>query len=188
MRQIRRWVRVCGAGVAVAIVCGFVVACDGDESPVEPLPPATLEGLFGDELYRADGSTESLAALDSVPVIGIYFAAYGCPACGTFTPLLVDAYAELREEGQPFEVVFVSADASASAMLAHMEDRQMPWLAVPWGGVKANGLVQRYGIRWIPTLVVIDHEANTITLNGREQLAQDGAAAYTDWLAASEDD
>ena len=43
--------------------------------------------------------------------------------------------------------------------------------------------------RWrgfgVPTLVIIDGDANTISMTGREQLTQSGTATYEAWLAAS---
>ncbi len=171
------------AVAAVGIVCSLAAGCDGD-SPAG-LPPPSLPELFGDELYRADGSVVGLEVFDGVPVIGIYFGAGSCSACAPFTPLLVDAYHLLEEDGRPFEVVYVSSDASEAAMFSYMQDSGMPWVAVPWRGAKARALVDRYGVRWIPTLVVVDGAGKTISLDGRDELYDKGAAAYDDWLAAS---
>ncbi len=162
--------------------CALAVAC-GDDSPTE-LPPASLEELFGDRLYRADGSEVGLEALEGVPVIGIYFGASGCPACSQFTPLLVAAYEEIHEAGRPFEVVYVSSDRNAPEMFDYMVSAGMGWLALPWRGDRAMALVERYEIRWIPTLVVIDGGGGTISLTGREEVTEKGAAAYEDWRAA----
>jgi thiol-disulfide isomerase/thioredoxin len=56
-----------------------------------------------------------------------------CPPCRGFTPLLVEAYNELRTAGRAFEVVFVSSDRDAGAMRGYMRDASMPWPAVPFG-------------------------------------------------------
>jgi len=180
-RRSRRWTGV--HVVAAAIVCSLAVGCDRD-SPAG-LPPPSLPELFGDELYRADGSVVGLEVFDGVPVIGIYFGAGSCSACAPFTPLLVDAYHLLEEDGRPFEVVYVSSDGSEAAMFSYMQESGMPWVAVPWRGDKARALVDRYGVRWIPTLVVVDGAGETISLDGRDELYEKGAAAYDDWLAAS---
>jgi hypothetical protein len=55
----------------------------------------------------------------------------------------------------------------------------------PWGGQKANSLVYRCGVQWIPTLVIVDGSGATISLDGRGELERRGASAYDDWLAAS---
>lgn len=171
------------AMATAALLCCAASGC-GDDGPAG-LGPASLPNLFGDKLYRADGSTVAVEVLDDAAVIGIYFASRGCPACGGFTPLLVDVYNQLRESGRSFEVVLVSAGVSESFLLEYMVDSEMPWMAVPPLSKKANTLGQRYNIRWIPTLVIIDGAANVISRTGREELVEKGVAAYDDWLAAA---
>ncbi|MFC1659887.1 thioredoxin-like domain-containing protein [Gemmatimonadota bacterium] len=147
--------------------------------------PASLSELFGNQLYRADGSAVGVGILGDDDVIGIYFADPGCPACRAFTPILVDAYDRLREDGRSFEVVLVTAGISELALFDFMVDSGMPWLAISSQSSRANALAQRYDVRWIPTLVIIDGAANTLSLTGREELTLSGAAAYDAWLAAS---
>jgi len=163
---------------------GCAVSGCGGDGPTGP-EPASLSDLFGNQLYRADGSPVGVGALDGTDVIGAYFASPGCPACGGFTPILVDAYNQLRAEGRSFEVVLVSGNVSNSSLFEYMVDWGMPWLAVSPQSGKADALVQRYDVRWIPTLVIIDGALNTISMTGREELTQSGTAAYDAWLAAS---
>lgn len=157
--------------------------CDG-EGPAD-LPPASLPELFGGQLYRADGSTVGVESLGNVPVIGIYFASSGCPACGGFTPLLVEAYNQLKEDGRSFEVVLVSPGIADATLLQYMGEAAMPWLAVPSESSRPMALVKRYDVRWIPTLLVIDEEANILSLTGRDEVVQKGAGAYDDWITGS---
>jgi nucleoredoxin len=182
--------RVCIKALGKIVVAGLcfslVTSCgQGEDGPtvLGPPPLASVPQLIGDVLYRADGSEVGIDAVESNPIIGIYFAAGWCPACAGFTPLLISAYEELEQAGKPFEVVFVSSDGSSEDMFAHMTDRGMPWLALPFDGLKANALKLRYGVNAIPTLVVIDDEGSTITMDGRIDVAQKGAQAYDDWLA-----
>jgi hypothetical protein len=141
--------------------------------------------LFGTQLYRADGSAVAVATLNNVSLIGIYFASSGCPACGAFSPLLVDAYDQLQEDGESFEVVMVSPESSDLSLFSYMVDEGMGWLAVSSQSNRINTLAQRYNVQWIPTLVIIDNAANTISMNGRNEITQMGTAAYDVWLAAS---
>jgi hypothetical protein len=168
----------------VAACCALVSGC-GDDGPTGPSPPATLTELLGDRLYRADGTGVATATLEGVAVIGIYFASQGCPACGRFTPNLVGVYHTLQEQGRSFEVVLVTPATTDSAVLGYMTSAEMPWLAVPAGNAVITGLVERYAVRWVPTLVVIDGAGRTLSRRGREDLDRDGIAAYDDWLAAS---
>jgi hypothetical protein len=170
--------------VTVSALVGFAVSACGSDGPTRP-KPTSLSDLFGTELYRADGTTVGVAALNNVPLIGIYFANPGCPACGGFTPNLVDAYDQLEAEGKSFEVVLVSAGISDATLFDYMVDSEMGWLAIPPQSGKANTIAQRYNVRWVPTLIVIDDELRTITYTGREEVAQVGADIYEVWLTAS---
>jgi hypothetical protein len=169
--------------VAALLVWAFS-GC-GSDAPAGPPPTVSLPELFGSQLYRADGSVVGVATLNGVSVIGIYFASSGCPACGAFTPLLVDAYDQLQGDGRSFEVVLVSPAVSDPSLFDYMVDGDMGWLAVSSQSTRINTLAQRYNVQWIPTLVVIDGDANTISMNGRNELTASGTAAYDDWLAAS---
>ena len=183
MRQRRPWTYGWRAIAAAALMGCAASGCDGD-GPTGP-EPASLPDLFGNQLYRADGGAVGVGALNNTAVIGIYFASPGCPACGAFTPLLVDAYNQLRGDGRSFEVVLVTGGISEESLFDYMVDSGMGWLAVSSQSSNGNVLAQRYDVQWVPTLVIIDGAANTISVTGREELTQSGAAAFDAWLAAS---
>ncbi len=168
--------------MAAVLLFGCAASGCGGDGPTG-LGPTSLPELFGDQLLMAEGSTVSVGTLASTPLIGIYFADRACSACGGFTPLLVDAYSQLREDGRSFQVVLVSPGISMASLLEYMVDSEMPWLAVPPGSDRTNALIQRYNVRWIPTLVIIDGAARTISLTGRNEIAAKGTGAYDDWLA-----
>jgi protein-disulfide isomerase-like protein with CxxC motif len=168
----------------LAVLVGFVSSgCDGDG--LAGPQAASLPDLFGDQLFRADGSPVGVGTLNDTAIIGIYFADPGCPACAGFTPILVNAYDQWREEGHSFEVVLVTPGISEASMFDYMAEFGMSWLAVSPQGNRSAALANRYNIRWVPTLVIIDGAGNTISLRGREELAQSGAGAYDAWLTAS---
>ncbi len=158
---------------------------DGGDGPTAP-DPAPLFEIFGSTLYRADGSSVSVGTLESNPIIGVYFASPGCPACGGFTPLLVEVYEELKENGRAFEVVLASPGLSEDVLYEYMEDSQMGWLAVPPGGNTASKLVNRYNIQWVPTLVILDEAGNTLSYFGRDEVVDRGTGAYDLWMAIRE--
>lgn len=176
--------------IVAGLFCLLAAAC-GSDSALDPgvppgsLQPASLSELFGTTLYRADQATEGLDSLAGKAVIAIYFGSHTCPACQGFVPRLLAVHREVRLAGGSFEVVYVSSDASAAAMFAAMADAGTPWPVLPWGGSKANGLVQRYEIRWIPSVVVIDAAGKTLSLKGRDEIELRGLRAYDDWLALS---
>ncbi len=152
------------------------VAAKTDDSA----PKDGLEELFGTRLQNADGEETTLAELEGKKV-GLYFSAHWCPPCRAFTPLLVDAYNQLQADGKPFEIVFVSSDRSAEAMRAYMKEYDMDWLALPFEAEQRSALAQRFGVRGIPTLVVVDADGRTLSADARNQVAQWGAGAYERW-------
>ena len=60
--------------------------------------------------------------------------------------------------------------------------KEMPWLALPFAARdKKNALSTKFGVRGIPTLVIIDAEGNTITKDGREAISGDPTGAKFPW-------
>lgn len=53
----------------------------------------------------------------------------------------------------------------------------MPWLCIPWqqAGVRAE-LAELYGIRGIPTLLLLDSNGHVITMDARTEIADDPLA------------
>jgi len=174
-------------GVAsFAAICCLATAC-GDDTVVDPLPlvnPTSYADLFGSVLFQSNGSQVTVQSIENTAIVAIYFESTTCSACQQFTPQLISAYNELRLDGRSFEVVLVSWADNQDDMLAHMRDTGMPWLAVRNGGVVWGSLVQRYGVTGVPTLVVVDNDANTITMLGRNDIVSKGADAYDDWVVA----
>ena len=65
--------------------------------------------LLGEDLVTKAGSVKTKDALEG-KIVGIYFSAHWCPPCRGFTPVLKDAYEDLKEQDKNFEIVFVSSD------------------------------------------------------------------------------
>ncbi|XP_076256641.1 nucleoredoxin-like isoform X2 [Rhynchophorus ferrugineus] len=113
-------------------------------------------------------------------VRGFYFSANWCPPCRAFTPQLSDVYKLIRKKEPNFEVIFVSSDRSAESYSAYVES--MPWLSVPFqqASVRAE-LAQLYGVRGIPTLLLLDSNGHVITMDARTDLAEDPLAQNFPW-------
>ncbi|XP_060534104.1 nucleoredoxin-like [Cylas formicarius] len=113
-------------------------------------------------------------------VRGFYFSAHWCPPCRAFTPQLADAYKIVRKREPHFEIIFVSSDRSIDSYNAYLES--MPWLSVPFqhASVRAE-LAQLYGIRGIPTLLLLDSNGHVITMDARAELAEDPLAQNFPW-------
>nr|CAI5870314.1 unnamed protein product [Callosobruchus analis] len=58
----------------------------------------------------------------------------------------------------------------------------MPWLAVPFQQTAVRSeLAQLYGVRGIPTLLLLDSNGHIITMDGRAELADDPLAQNFPW-------
>lgn len=142
--------------------------------------PEGIRNAFGERLINARRQRTSTADLAGKK-IGLYFSAQWCPPCRAFTPVLVDMYKELQEQGKPFEIIFVSHDRSENDMIKYMRDYRMPWLAVPFDAALREDLKKKHGIRGIPALIIVDETGATLSANGRSDVSASGAAAFDRW-------
>lgn len=81
-----------------------------------------------------------------------------------FTPKLVQEYKKLQQQG--FEVVFVSSDKDRDACKSYFEE--MTWLTLDYDDRDIKGkLSKKYKVQGIPTLVILDSNAQLVTTKGR---------------------
>lgn len=152
----------------------------GVRGAVQADVPERIIEAFGDQLVNAAGEPVSPATLEGKK-IGLYFSAEWCPPCRMFTPRLVEAHKALREAEEPFEVIFISHDRSAEAMLQYMQGYDMEWLAVAFDAPKRDALKQQHGIRGIPTLIIVDDSGQVLSRDGRNEVMAHGADAFARW-------
>ena len=57
----------------------------------------------------------------------------------------------------------------------------MPWVAIPHGGNKVQGLMQKYGIQGIPNLVVLAKDGTVIVDNARNDVTSQGPGVIEQW-------
>ncbi|XP_018579170.1 nucleoredoxin-like [Anoplophora glabripennis] len=154
-----------------------------------PWRPRPVDDVLKDVVLQPGGiypsehknCQEDIRYSDIPPGIrGFYFSAHWCPPCRAFTPQLVEAYQMIRKKDPSFEVIFVSSDRSAESYRAYTET--MPWLSVPFQqtAVRAE-LAELYGIRGIPTLLLLDNNGHIITRDARTELADDPLVQNFPW-------
>jgi nucleoredoxin len=133
-----------------------------------------LAALFPDGLLSAEGEAVSLNALKGKEVVGIYFSAHWCPPCRKFTPELVK-----YRDSQPddIEVVFVSSDKSEEKQFEYMKETGMKGPTVKYKSDSAKALSEKYEIRGIPTLVMVDGNGELLTREGRKMVTDKVPAA-----------
>lgn len=142
---------------------------------------ASLESLLGTRVVDAKGRSIQVSTIKD-KIVGLYFSASWCPPCRKFTPELVDFQ---NANADDFQVVFVSMDNSATAQRKYMRDYKMPWPAIPFQAGEREDLPAKFGIRGIPSLVILDSGGNLITANGREEVSSNPAGAVGRWKNAS---
>ena len=111
-------------------------------------------------------------------IIGLYFSAGWCPPCKTFSPILKDFRDKNEEE---FEVVMVSADNSKREQLKYMSDGKMKWPAFPANSIESSNLYNKFGVRSIPTLIILSPNGQIISSNGRSDVSKNSSKALVTW-------
>ena len=138
---------------------------------------ASLANLVGAQLVNTEGKSIEPADLEG-KTIGLFFSAQWCPPCRAFTPELVKFRNANQQE---FEVVFVSGDRSREAQAGYMKKYAMPWPAIPYNAPQRNGTFDRFGVRGIPALVIVDDQGRLLERDGRAALRNDPANALDLW-------
>lgn len=95
--------------------------------------------------------------------IGIFFSGHWCPPSRQFTPDLIDAY-DHWAKARKFEIVFCSSDQNEEEFWDYFGE--MPWRALPFGDAREQTFSQRYGVRGIPSLIIVGPDGQVITTAG----------------------
>ncbi|XP_077167259.1 nucleoredoxin [Paroedura picta] len=155
------------------VVCqnGLLVIRDDPEGLEFPWGPRPFQEVIAGPLVQNKGQSQDSSTLEG-SYVGVYFSAHWCPPCRSLTRVLVESYRKIKEVGQKFEIVFVSADRSEDSFKQYFSE--MPWLAVPYADEARRSRLNRlYGIQGIPTLVILDPKGEVITRQGRVEVLND---------------
>ncbi|CAB1348986.1 unnamed protein product [Coregonus sp. 'balchen'] len=153
------------------VVCrnGLLVVRDDPKGLEFPWGPKPFAEVVAGPLLRNNRQTTDISSLEG-HYVGVYFSAHWCPPCRSLTRVLVESYRTVKESGQKFEMVFVSADS------------EMPWLAVPYSDEARRSRLNRlFGIQGIPTLILLDAEGHMITRQGRVEVLNDPECRLFPW-------
>ena len=136
--------------------------------------------LFGGSLLSLEMIDESTAqfkehltndALAGKKVVGVYFSADWCGPCRQFTPELVSFYNKMnsrRGKKDQFEIIWVSRCRDVNSYSQYFT--HMNWLALPPDeamGARGQMLSEKYKVKGIPSLVLLDDLGNVITTDAR---------------------
>jgi thiol-disulfide isomerase/thioredoxin len=161
------------------------------ESPVQTGPFIDLLGPTLLSLQMVDDKSAQLVshytneALAGKKVVGLYFSADWCGPCRKFTPELLAFYNKMnarKGRTNEFEIVWISRCRDFNSFgqyFAHMN-----WLAMqPEDAQGALGqmLSNKYKVKGIPSLVLLDEIGNVITTDARNKLPLDKGGIGFPW-------
>ncbi|XP_053310829.1 nucleoredoxin [Spea bombifrons] len=150
---------------------GLLLIKDDPEGMEFPWGPKPFCEVIAGPLLRNNGQTQDSSTLEG-SYVGIYFSAHWCPPCRSLTRVLIETYRKIKESGQKFEIVLVSADRSEESFKQYFSE--MPWLAVPYSDEARRSRLNRlYGIQGIPNLIILDPKGEVITRQGRVEVLHD---------------
>lgn len=103
-----------------------------------------------------------------------------CPPCRGFTPILAEFY-NTHHENKNFEIIFISSDRDEESFKEYYDD--MPWLVLDYKNrTKKEELGNKYGVRGIPTLILLDGDTGDIICeNARGRLQEDPTGEVFPW-------
>lgn len=122
-------------------------------------------------------------ALRGKKVVGLYFSADWCGPCRQFTPELVKFYEKVNKRRKDdFQIVWISRCRDVQSYGQYFTE--MKWLAIPPQeamGERGQLLGEKYGVKSIPSLVLLDDVGNLITKDARNQIPKDKAGIGFPW-------
>jgi len=131
-----------------------------------PWKPKTFAQIWPNQFLTKSGLVDS-STLDNKHLM-LYFSAKWCPPCQAFTPVLSNAYSNLKEKhGDEFELLFVSSDREVDSFNEYYG--KMTFGAMPYEEREAKlQLANLFGIRGIPALLILgpaDENGNRKLIN-----------------------
>ncbi|MFP6854514.1 MAG: thioredoxin-like domain-containing protein, partial [Opitutales bacterium] len=163
----------------IFIAIPLVLLSIGCNSPNDLAPKKVdLHVILPRELLDFNGSLVSRETLQGKH-LGLYFSASWCPPCRTFTPKLI----KFRNERlMDFEVILVGMDRSREDQRAYVDDYDMPWPSLPHDSESLSKLKALFGIKSIPTLIILSPDGVVVSTRGREEISTKGSVAFDGWL------
>jgi len=93
-------------------------------------------------------------------VVIVDFWATWCGPCRKEMPNVKALREKLKDKG--FEIVGVSVDKDEEALATYLEENEIPWETL--AGEAAGELATKYGVRGIPTMMLIDQKGNVVAV------------------------
>ncbi|CAK9004312.1 Nucleoredoxin [Durusdinium trenchii] len=157
---------------------GRGIVMSDPEGAKYPWVPPSIDEALGDSFISNDGSVTEKQQLDGKYLM-LYFSASWCPPCRQFSPILIECYNKLIEDGKDVELIYISSDRTQEDYDGYFA--KMPWLAIPFGDDRKDTLSSRFGVEGIPTLIMLDQERAVLNKGLREYVTNDPVGADFPW-------
>ena len=142
------------------------LAAYGNTIAKKPSGPVQGSDLVGKPLELA-GDTASGMAFDwkayRGKVVIVDFWATWCGPCVREMPNVKAFYEKHKKQG--FDIVGVSLDRQLDALTKYIEEQKIPWANL--AGDDAIELAQKYGVRAIPTMMLVDRQGKVVAVANR---------------------
>lgn len=125
--------------------------------------------IIGNKLIDNNNQTYDLKESTTNKYFALYFSAKWCGPCRNFTPKLIDFY----KKSENFEVIFVSLDKNVNEFSEYFS--KMPWKSLPFDNQQSEELSEFFRVQGIPTLILVDHEGNVLTRQGKQMIEKNSS-------------
>ncbi|CAG9763298.1 unnamed protein product [Ceutorhynchus assimilis] len=140
-----------------------------------------MDMLQGKKVISRDGSHHPIKYVLKNKRILIYLFHASFVNRPGFLQKLKSLYQENLKRNSGIEILYVSSDTEEKDFKYDFNIRQGPWMAVPFKDPLAIELIYKYGISFLPALVVVNKEGDIITKKGTEELEAKGINVIVTW-------
>jgi len=125
-----------------------------------------LNSLVGVSLLDKNNRETTLSLLKNKKIIGLFFSKYQCPECVKFLPRLNKLYKEINEKYNDFEIIFIPQNPTQEDF--DMYYKKMDFKSIPFSQKEYRmNIKKKYNIKQLPSIVFINNDCETITMNGK---------------------
>ncbi|CUG88003.1 thioredoxin-like protein, putative [Bodo saltans] len=143
--------------------------------------PTIEEALRGAVITSKDGRLLTVDGLKALDHFAVYFSASWCNPCKAFTPILTQAYENLKLSHPNIEIIFVSHDEDVESCNDYYA--AMPWAALEYNSPRMGPIRAACEVSGIPTLTIVDAKSmKVVNLDAVMVAARDCEGARWPWV------
>jgi hypothetical protein len=95
---------------------------------------------------------------------------------------LEEFYRQSKNEGKPFEIIYASLDRSKEEYTQSLSQKHGPWLALGFKDPYISSLQTQFGVRGVPTLLVLNaSDSKILSREGKKDIQSLGQGAWQKW-------